>query len=261
MMVLCPNHHREATNGILDEHEQRRYKVNPYNVVHGVVEGALALKQRTLAVALGSNQFVGDGTFIRVDNQPLLSLSLSSDGRLQLSVELYDREGNLLALIDKNEWIAGDPYPWDLEYGERWLLVRRRHREISLYIDARPSLVSLRGNLCFKQQHFSIKEDWIEFNGTALQPGQRGIRGSAVGNLCLVGAGIVGTTEPPSFAIAPDPRFGRAMLVSWPDVDERVRKGIEAWAQLSGQTNAAMGKLPPRKPSSQMPLPHKRRKP
>jgi hypothetical protein len=261
MMVLCPNHHRKATNGVLDESEQRRFKANPYNIMHGLAQGPLALRQRTLAIGLGSTQFVGDGTFIRVGNQPLLSLSLSGDGRLQVSVELNDRDGNLLALIDKNEWVTGDPYPWDLEYGGRWLLIRRQHGEISLYVDARPSLVSVRGSLWYKQQHFTITEAGIEFNGLDLQSGQPGIRGSGISNLCLVGAGLLATTEPPSLAITVDPRFKQAMLVSWADVDERIQKGVEAWERLSGQTNASAGKLLPHRPSSQMPLPHKRRKP
>jgi HNH endonuclease len=226
MMVLCPYCHSEVEYGLLDEDEQRRYKANPYNIVHGLAQGPLALQQRT--IALGSIQFVGDGTFIRVDNHPLLSLSLSGDGRLQVSVELNDRDGNLLALIDKNEWVTGDPYPWDLEYGGRWLLIRRQHGEISLYVDVRPSLVSVRGSLWYKQQHFTITEAGIEFNGLDLQSGQPSIRGSGISNLCLVGAGLLATTEPPSLAITVDPRFKQAMLVSWADVDERVQKGVQA---------------------------------
>lgn len=261
MMALCPNHHREATNGGLGESEQRSYKANPYNIMHGLAQGALALQQRTLAIELGSTQFVGDGTFIRVDDQPLLSLSLSDDGRLQVSVELYDRDGNLLALIDKNEWISGDPYPWDLEYGGRWLLIRRRQREISLYVDARPRIVSVRGSLWFKQQHFAITEAGIEFNGVELQSGQSGIPGTRISDLCLVGAGLLATTEPPRLAITVDSRFKQAMLVSWADVDERIQKGVEAWERLSGQAKSSAGKRSPHRPSSQMPLLHKRRKP
>lgn len=233
MMVLCPWCHRLATNGMLDEDEQRQHKAHPCNIARGWVEGALAIKQRAMAVAMGSTQFVGDGTFIRVDGQPLLSLSVSADGRLELSVALYDSDNNLLGLVERNEWIAGDPYPWDLEYGGRWLLIRRKKHEVSLIIDARSKVVSVQGNLWFSKQRFAIRERAIEFKGTALQPSHSAIRNSSFANLCFVGAGLAATSAPPSLAVVPDPRFKQAMIVSWPDVDERVQKGVEAWATLS----------------------------
>lgn len=260
MMVLCPYCHGEVGYGLLDEDEQRRHKANPYNIVHGLAQGPLALQQRTLAIALGTTEFVGDGTFIRVDNHPLLSLSLSGDGRLQVSVELNDHDGNLLALIDKNEWITGDPHPWDVEYGGRWLIIRRRQGEISLHVDARPSVVSVRGSLWYKRQHFVINEAGIRFNDTAMQPEQRNIGGVGVANLCVVAAGLVATEVSPNLQIVPDSRFPHAVLISWPDVDERLRRGFEAWEQLSGQSRATAVKPPPHKPTFQMPLPHKRRK-
>lgn len=263
MMVLCPYCHTEVEYGLLDEDEQRRCKANPYNIVHGLAQGPLALQQRTLAIALGSNQFVGDGTFIRVDNHPLLSLSLSADGRLQISVELNDRDGNLLALIDKNEWITGDPHPWDVEYGGRWLIIRRQQGEVSLHVDARPNVVSVRGSLWYKRQRFVINEAGIRFNDTALQAGQSGQRnigGVGLANLCVVGAGLVATTDSPNLQIVPDARFGRYMLVSWPDIDERLRRGFEAWERLTILSRAPVVNLLPHKPTSQMPLPHKRRK-
>ena len=41
MMLLCPNHHREATVGVMPEAEQRLYKAAPYNKQHGLAEGVL----------------------------------------------------------------------------------------------------------------------------------------------------------------------------------------------------------------------------
>ena len=109
MMLLCPeiNCHTMATQNAMSEYEQRSYKANPYNRQRGYAEGSLALHRQILADSLGSVQFVGDDTFLQVDDKPLLSLNLSPDGRLLLSIDLYDKGDNLLAVIDQNEWIAG----------------------------------------------------------------------------------------------------------------------------------------------------------
>jgi len=258
-MVLCPNCHRLATKGLLDEQEQRRYKAHPFNMTHGFAQGSLVINQRVFAVTLGGNQFVGDCTFIRVDDRPLLGLSVSPSGCLELSTELYDRDDNLLGLIDKNEWITGDPYPWDLEHGGKWLSIKSQPGDISLHVDARPRVVSVRGHLWFKRQRFDIKEDLLEFNGTSLQPEQSNLNHIGFSNVCFVGAGLIATSEPQSLVIAGDSRFTQYMLVSWPDPDERIQKGIEAWAKLTGKPISDFQVAPPNRTSSQMPLPHKYR--
>src|SRR5438876_516481 len=50
MMVLCPNHHDQATKGAMPEDEQRRYKSSPHNIERGYVDGLLTVNQRYCAV-------------------------------------------------------------------------------------------------------------------------------------------------------------------------------------------------------------------
>jgi hypothetical protein len=88
MMLLCPNHHRVATLGAMPEEEQRRYKADPYNRRHGIVEGILRTFQPALVLALGSNYFFGDGTILEVDTTPLLQLHMGPERTVELSVEL-----------------------------------------------------------------------------------------------------------------------------------------------------------------------------
>jgi hypothetical protein len=49
---------------------------------------------------------------------------------------LYDRDDNLLALIHENEWLAGDPLPWDLEASFRRLTLRHKRGVVALALDA-----------------------------------------------------------------------------------------------------------------------------
>ena len=44
-MVLCPNHHHEATVHAIAEHEQRNWKKHPLNIVNGYVDGLLKIPQ------------------------------------------------------------------------------------------------------------------------------------------------------------------------------------------------------------------------
>jgi hypothetical protein len=165
MMILCPNHHREEFLGGMSETEQRRYRANPYNRRSGVAEGALRVFQTNLAVTFGSVQFVGAGTFIQVDDDPLLQLHMGPENTVELSVSLYSREDELLALIERNEWIIGDPLPWDFESSPRRMTVREKSGLISLTIDTREFPIAVKGHLWRKRQHYYISKDEVRFDG------------------------------------------------------------------------------------------------
>jgi hypothetical protein len=110
IMLLCPVHHHEATVGAMPKEEQWNYKKNPYNIERGFVEGQLKVNQTTPVANIGSNQFVGAGDFLIVDGENLLSLRIN-EGKLELSIKLYDQKDVLVADIQNNEWVSGNPLP------------------------------------------------------------------------------------------------------------------------------------------------------
>jgi hypothetical protein len=224
MMVLCPIHHHQCTVQALPVEEQRRAKANPFNRARGFADGQLVSSSRVIAVEAGSNQFVGSGFKFVVDEEPLLSLRADVAGRLLLSVSLYDPDDGLLLLISDNEWISGDPLPWDIEYGYNMLTLRCAERRVSLEIDARSAPVTIGGELWRKRQNFSLRRDSLKFNGV--------IKDVGFMNLGLVAQSLVADTVNAKFSLVPDARLRAGMIVSWPDPRERLQKGIEAYDKL-----------------------------
>jgi hypothetical protein len=147
MMALCPTCHAMATAHALTEVEQRALKANPHNIVRGYADGFLKLNQAEPAVRFGTTTLGGNVELLRVDGEGLLALLLDDDGQFYISVTVYDQDDNLLLRIDRNDWITGDAALWDIEYGFRYLNLRRAHRDIVLDIDARQVPVRLRANL------------------------------------------------------------------------------------------------------------------
>lgn len=223
IMILCPICHHEATVGAMTEEEQRFHKLNPFNMERGYVKGKLKINQKLPVVAIGTNQFVGEGDFILVDQESLLSLKVNY-GMLEISVKLYDCDNQLLAQIENNEWISGDPMPWDLESSFQWLRIRHKLRNIALEIDARGFHIEIRANLWKNKQNFKLNPYEIRFNGVVQNVG--------FVNICFVALRLVADTSLKRFKIEPDPRFGKGMIVSWPDIEERIKKGLKAWEKL-----------------------------
>ena len=223
IMLFCPIHHHEATVGAILEEEQLYWKAKPYNIQRGYVEGKLKVNQRTPVVNIGTNQFVGDGNFIIVDGENLLSIEIN-EGRLELSMKLYDQKDNLVAVIKRNEWISGNPLPWDLESKFQWLRIRRKLRDIQLEIDAKKYPIDIRADMWRKGQNFQLYPNLILFNGV--------VKDAGIKNLCLVALRLEVDTFKQKFSIIPDPRFDKGNMVSHHNINERVRRGLKAWEEL-----------------------------
>lgn len=224
IMLLCPTHHHEATVGAMLEKEQRFLKAHPYNIERGFIEGKLKINQNTPVINIGTNQFIGCRDFLLVDGEDLLSIGID-EGRLELSMKLYDQKDHLVVEIERNEWISGNPLPWDLESKFQWLRIRRKLRDIELEIDARKYPIDIRADMWRKGQNFQLRPDEILFNGVVKKAGFI--------NLCLVALRLEADTSKLTFSIVPDPRFGSGNLVSHHNIKERVKMGLRAWEELS----------------------------
>jgi hypothetical protein len=224
IMLLCPIHHHEATVGAMLLEDQRSHKSNPCNIERDLVEGALKVNQKTPVLNLGTNQLVGHGDFILIDGETMLSMRIS-DGRLELSMRLYDQDDNLVAEVNGNEWISGNPLPWDLESKFQWLRIRRKQRDIQLEIDATKEPLDINADIWRKHQQFHLASDRLLFNGV--------VKDFSMINLCLVGMRLEVDSTKGTFNISPDPRYGEGAIVSNADVKERIKNGLRAWERLA----------------------------
>lgn len=220
MMILCPLDHREATVGAMPVTEQRKYKKEPFNIKRGYADGLLKINQPYAAIVAGSNLFVGERWMIRVDGEPLLSLAVA-EGRLQLDLALYDKEDALLALVEQNEWISGDPLPWDIEAGFQRLKIRRKLSDVALDIDARSLPLSVGGNLWRKKQNIKLSRSEVSVHGV--------VENASVRDLALVNLGLDIDTTTSHFGIVPG---GTGFLISGGTLYEAMRNGVLKWLEI-----------------------------
>lgn len=224
IMLLCPIHHHEATVGAMLIEEQWNYKKNPYNIENGFVQGQLKVNQTTPVVSIANSQFIGTGDFLVVDGENLLSLRIN-EGKLEASIKLYDQNDILVADIQNNEWISGNPLPWDIEASFQLLKIRRKLRDIEFSLDARVDPIELGADMWRKKQNFQLRSNEIFFNGV-----KTNVR---LSNICYVALRLEADTAKNSFSITPDSRFGKGHIVSYPNKGERIKRGLLVWKELS----------------------------
>jgi HNH endonuclease len=229
MMLLCPLDHDAATKGALTEEEQRRRKAQPYNLEAGLAEGQLAINQTYLAIAVGGVLLVGDGPLIAIDDEPLLATTVDEDGVLQLSVSLYDEVDTLLAEISDNEWISGDPLPWDIESDHQKLTIRSGHYKPALRLNATSEPIRIRGKLWKRGARFDLTHRGIEISSNT-------VKNAGIADLGVVGAGLNIKTAGGEVTIDAFDETGR--FVSDPDPVRRLIKARQALDQIRSEATS-----------------------
>lgn len=129
--LLCDQHHREKTGGLLPKEVIREANENPYNLREGVSKPYdLHFSGTTAEIEIGGNSFTcedqGYGTAmmpISVDGTPLIGLILA-DGHFLLNLVIFDEFNSPVLHIKNNQLI--------------YSTVREAHRKILIEIDFRP---------------------------------------------------------------------------------------------------------------------------
>ncbi|MGA2766732.1 MAG: hypothetical protein ABSF24_00230 [Candidatus Bathyarchaeia archaeon] len=225
IMLLCPFPcHYKATHKVMTKKEQLFYKSNPYNIKQGFVQGQLEVNQNIPIVNVGTSQIIGTGDLVAIDGENLLSLNINKN-RIEISATLYDQQNRLAAKIMNNEWVSGNPLPWDLESGFQWLKIRRKKRDIELEIDARAYPINMLANI-WKNQHnlrFSPKQIIWESAKTHVRFAHK----------CFVAMKIEAETTNSTFTLSPDPRIGTFAVITDLNRKKRIRRGLKIWQELS----------------------------
>jgi len=107
MIVLCANCHARADKGDIDIKSLYRYKERLRRLDAQVIQqptfGELVTFPGTPALILGSNRFEGCPNVLVVNGKPMVQAAVE-DGRILLSARVYDRQGKVVAVLDRNEW-------------------------------------------------------------------------------------------------------------------------------------------------------------
>ena len=171
MMILCPfPHHYEChdyrESPTLSIEQQRAYKKNPHNIQKGFIEGLLKFRGNQVKVGY-SLLTVKKGinlSIINYNQNSVFELSIGENNNLEISGIFYDKEGNLLATLEKNNFISKEPFPWDIEFKRQWFKIKLKPRDIFLEIDAHKSPIEVKANVWYKGLHLFI--DTRTFNIT-----------------------------------------------------------------------------------------------
>lgn len=142
--LLCDQHHREKTGGLLPKEVVSKANLDPFNLRDNVSKPYnLHFSGKNAEIEIGSNSFtcedLGYGTAmvpISVDGTPLIGLIIA-DGHLLLNLVIFDEFNNPVLHI-KNNQLYYSTEPWDIQLIGTKLTIREAHRKILIEIIFKP---------------------------------------------------------------------------------------------------------------------------
>jgi hypothetical protein len=170
MVLLCPNHHRLATNGALDVDKQYERKKNPEirDIIHHDFEFSAetpVLNIGSLIVEIGENSRCD---ILAIEDEYVISVA-NVDGMLQFSVDFYSPEGDVVASLTNNRWIAQTEELWDMKYTGSRLRLWNSQQEVGLKFnyDDDEGDISIEGKFDYGKERATI------FPSKVVLPGKR----------------------------------------------------------------------------------------
>ena len=166
MMVLCPNCHYSIDS--LSEENQRKHKSNPYNLNNDNKSGSLIISQGICAIDTGVIKLLGDGPIIVSKNKSLMEFYVNENNILEISLNLFNKDGKLILKIIKNEWVKGNIESWDIEFvsGSKSLTLREKKGEINLKINANQMPVLVEGTFWMGGNLLTFNKKGITVNNS-----------------------------------------------------------------------------------------------
>jgi hypothetical protein len=142
--LLCDQHHREKTAGLLLKNVVLKANSEPHNLKSGVSKPYdLHFSGKRAEIVIGGNGFTcedeGYGTImvpISVDGSPLIGFILA-DEHLLLNLAIFD-EFNAPILHIKNNQLFYSVSPWDIQLVGTNLSIREEKRKILIEIEFQP---------------------------------------------------------------------------------------------------------------------------
>lgn len=194
--LLCDQHHREKTAGLLSKKTVSEANANPLNLQIGISKPYdLHFAGREAEIEIGTNSFtcedIGYGTAmipLSIDDTPLI-MFLLEDGHLLLHLLVFD-EFNRPVLCISNNHLFYSIQPWDIQLVGRVLTIREQHRKILIEIEFCPpgKVKILRGRFLRNGVEVLVRPENILITNNAFV-----VRGNRVHN-CLGGL-IIGHHE------------------------------------------------------------------
>ena len=134
--------------------------------------GALEYDKRDLVFKVGGNWYENTPIILQFRDLPIISCLLD-EGQAKVSLNLLDKNGNIILAVKENDVTFRVDDLWDFEYAHNFALARYGPRDIALRMDFRKSDAVIEGKIWLGDKQVKLGPNETELPGQNLFKGNR----------------------------------------------------------------------------------------
>jgi len=167
LIALCPNEHTEYDLGGFSEDQIRNYKLNPFNKGRDIRKTFNIIGSEPVIEA-GTNLCENTPVLLFIDGKNIVTLH-KENNQLILNALFYDKDNNLIAYVQDNEWCAINSKAWDIVYRTvaKNLIIKTKPRDILLNLRISRGIVHFSGKLYYNGFKVIISQNQIVVGNNA----------------------------------------------------------------------------------------------
>jgi hypothetical protein len=100
-------------------------------------EGTLTTYYGNTKIIFGSNTFIGTPNILFVNGKPIFTATVKN-GKLFISIIIFDRDGKIVAKIEENEWVINKNNIFTMNIKSSEIKIINQYNEVALHCIALP---------------------------------------------------------------------------------------------------------------------------
>lgn len=138
------------------------FKKNQLNIKNGDIGGLLLSKTTDIVIKPFSKKSLKKGEdyiILEIESESVMLFSIGEYYNLEITLDFYDKEGNLLAFMNRKNFIFKYPMLWDFNFSKQNIKISQKDRDIFFELHIKETFIELRANLWWKGFNIVINND------------------------------------------------------------------------------------------------------
>lgn len=165
LIILCFYHQLkcfDTRKPSISRQDLIEYKKNPFNIKNGDIGGLLLIETTDIMIKPFNEKSLKKGEdciILEIESESVMLFSIGECDNLEITLDFYDKEGNLLAVMDRNNFISKYPILWEFDFSKQSIKISQKDRDIFFELHIKETFIELQANLWWKGFNIVIYND------------------------------------------------------------------------------------------------------
>ena len=135
VIILCQFHHFKCLDNLnpsISKQDLIEFKKNPFNIKNGDIGGLLIIKTTDIMIKPFEEKFLKKEEkciILEIESESVMFFSIGECNNLEITLDFYDKDENLLACLDRNNFGSKTPLLWNLDFDKQRIKLSQKDND------------------------------------------------------------------------------------------------------------------------------------